>query len=163
MLGRQLLPPLSVAVVLGVIGLVSLWTQQPLLAPSVGSAVFVQVMTPTEPSARAWNTAAGQIIGVGAGMTGVFAAAATVAPTFLANHLLVFDRVLAMIIAVLLTVIFEMLLRATSPAGGATAVLIAIGGESADWAGAGRLLAGILLVTLLGEAARLLILRTRQG
>ena len=47
------------AAVIGVVALISVWLQQPLLAPSLGSAVFVQVMSPDEPSAHPWNTAVG--------------------------------------------------------------------------------------------------------
>ena len=159
--GRPILAAPLATVVLGVIALVSVWTQQPLLAPSLGSAVFVQVMSPTEASARAWNTAMGQIIGVAAGLTGVFVAGATLSPIFMSAHPLVLARVLAVVIAVPLTVLLESALRANSPAGGATAVLLAIGAETPDLSGTGRLLIGIGLVTALGEAARWLVLRAR--
>jgi hypothetical protein len=118
--------------VLAAIGVVFVWIQQPLLVPSLGSAVFVQVMSPTEPSARPWNTAMGQVIGLVGGMIGIFLAHATTVPNFLSSRPLILIRVLA----------------------------VAIGAETADWSGAGRLLAGILLVTALGEAARQFVLRT---
>ena len=145
--------------VLVVIAAISVLLQQPLLAPSLASAVFVQVMSPTEASARPWNTAVGQIVGVFAGLLAVHLAFATTTPTFMGDHSLAWLRVLAVAIAVMLTVAGEIALGAISPAGGATAVVFAIGAETANLAGVGRMLAAILLVTVLGELARRIILR----
>lgn len=61
----------------------------------------------------------------------------------------------------IVTSVLQRILRATSAAGGATALIVALGAETATADGAARLAAGILLVTLLGEAARWLVLRTR--
>ena len=66
-----------------------------------------------------------------------------------------------MVIAALLTALGQLSLKAGSPAGGATAVIMATGAETADLAGTARLVVGIALVTGLGEIARQLLLRRR--
>ncbi len=104
--GRQILPCLLTALVLAVIGLVPVWTQQLLLAG--------------------------------------------------------LDRVWAGAIAVLRAAIFKLPLKATSLAGWAAAMSIAIARETAGRDGTGHLLVEILLVPVLGMAVRLPILRTSQ-
>ncbi|WP_428488318.1 HPP family protein [Rhodopila sp.] len=160
-LSKELLPPLLIAVVLGIIGVISIWVQAPLLIPSLGSAIFLQTLTPEEPSARPWNTGVGQLVGAAAGFIGVFVAAAASTPHFMADDRLTFARVAAAVIAVLLSAAGQRVLKATSAAGGATALVVALGAETATEAGAIRLFFGILLVTAIGEAARQLILRSR--
>jgi hypothetical protein len=158
---RPVLEALLVMVVLGVIAGVSVWLQQPFLAPSLGSAAFIQVMSPDDKSARVWDTAAGQLVAVVAGFVGVYVASAASDPPFLTQHDLVWTRVVAMVIATGLTVIGQRLLKVNSPAGGATAVVLAIGLEAPNWLGAGRLIVAIVLVTALGEMARLIVLWRR--
>lgn len=152
---------LLVASVLALVGVVSVLLQQPLLAPSLGSAVFVQVMSPMEPSARPWNTAVGQLVGLVAGFIGVYLAFATAAPTFLGSNPLVWTRVFAVAVAVALTVLGEVALGAISPAGGATAVVVAIGAETADMSGVLRMVGAIAIVTVAGEGVRRIVLRLK--
>ena len=159
----HLLAAVLAAAVLAIMAAFSVWLQEPIIMPSVASAIFLQTMTPTAPSARLWNTGIGQLVGAAAGFLGVFVADATMAPHFLAHHPLLWSRVLAIGIAAAVTGLVQPLLKATSAAGGATAIVVATGVESATWAGAGRLTAGILLVTALGEACRLLLLRRQQS
>ena len=49
--------------------------------------------------------------------------------------------------------------KALNPAGAATVLVVVLGAETATWAGAGRLIFGIFMVTLLGEVARWLMLK----
>jgi hypothetical protein len=149
--------------VLLIIGAVAVWAQQPFLVPSLASAVFVQTLAPHEPSATIWSASVGQLAGVVGGFVGLFLFAANTAPSFMDGHALTLARVGAAGIGGLVTAGLQLGLRAINPAGGATAIILAVGAESADWAGAGRLLCGISLVTLLGEAARLTLLRMQKS
>ncbi len=158
---EKLVPPVLLAFVLGAIGLFSVWAHQPWLAPSLGSAAFTQLLSPDEPSARPYSTGVGQLIGGAAGLFGVFVTGAGAAPQFLGDHALALHRVLAVIIAVLVAGAAQSVARARSPAGGATALIVALGLETANGAGVGRLVIGIALVTVLGEAARQIIIRLR--
>lgn len=146
------------AVVLVAIGLLSVWIGQAWLVASLGSATFIQVLTPHEPSARIWPTAAGQACGIVGGYAGVYAAFAWAAPRFEAGDPLAMRRVLAVLVAVAVTAALQLGLRARCAAGGALALLLALGQETPDWAGLARLAVGVALVTFLGEFARRIVL-----
>jgi hypothetical protein len=158
-LAHWVLPTLASAAILAAIGAIGLVAHDAWLVPSLGSAIFVQVMTPKEPSAHWWNSLVGQIIAVPAGFLGVYVTRAQAAPEFLSGHPLEPIRLAAVAVAIAATVLAQRGLKATCPAGGAVALLIALGTVPPDLHGAALLGIGILLVTLLGEPARLLILR----
>ena len=149
------------ALILTLIAAVSVWVKQPLLAPSLGSALFVQTLTPTQQSAQPWSTAVGQIAGAIGGFAAVYLVAAAHAPTFMDHHPLLPNRVVATLIAIVLTGALQLTFKAVSAAGAATALVVVVGAETADWAGAGRLLVAILVATALGEVARRGILKLK--
>ena len=158
---KRVLQAVLCAFVLTVIALIAVWAQAPLLAPSLASSAFAQILNPESSSAKPWSNTAGQICGLIAGVVGVhLAGAASIAP-FMGTHPLLYARVVAVLIAALLAASLQLALKATSPAGGATAIVVAIGAETANAAGFERMLIGIILVSALGEAARLAVLRTR--
>ena len=158
---NKLIQPLAAGVVLGIIALFAVWSHEPLLAPSLGSALFTQIYSAAEPSASPYNIGVGQVVGVVGGLFGVFIAFAAPTPSFMGDHALVYARVVAVVIAAIVTALLQMILKAVSPTGGATALVVAIGAETADWEGGARLLVGIALVTLCGDIARRMVLRSQ--
>lgn len=158
---KLVVPPLLLVIVIGLIALGSVWAQQAWLAPSIAAAAFTQLFTPTQSGARPYTIVLGQVIGVAAGFAGVYAAHAAHAGKLMGAHDIGYDRAVAVIIAVALTSIIQMAAEARSPAGGTTAVVVAVGAEAADLAGAMRLAVGIVLVAILGEIARLILLRVQ--
>ena len=155
--------PVLAAVTVGVIAVISVWMQEPWLAPSLGSAVLAQTLSPDQPSAKPYSIAVGQLLGAAAGFAGVFIAGATTVPAFMGDHDLTWARAGAVALALLLVAALQLACKATTPPGGATAVVVAIGAEAANWSGVLHLAIGILLVTALGEGARQLILRMRAA
>lgn len=155
---QKVVSVLSICVVMVVIGLVAVWTQEPFLVPSLASAAFTQILSPTQPNASPYSVGVGQVIGAIGGFIGVYVAASAAQPLFMSGHPLVYARVLAVFIAILVAVSLQLAAKATSPAGGATALVLSLGLETPTWAGAGRLLVGIVLVTILGEIGRRLVL-----
>ncbi|PPQ29519.1 HPP family protein [Rhodopila globiformis] len=151
--------PILAALVLGIIAALGIWTQEAWLAPSLGSAVFTQVLTPSEASARPYNLAVGQFLGAAAGFAAVFATGAAGMPHFMSGQPLVIWRLAAVIIATLFAAVLQLLFRAITPAGGATALVVAVGAEPTRWIGVLHLSVGILLVTVLGEAVRQVMVR----
>ena len=156
---KLVLPPLFLVVVIGLVALCSVWAQQAWLAPSIAAAAFTQLFTPNQPGARPYTIVLGQLIGAAAGFVGVYAAQAAHAGKMMGDHDITTERALAVIIAVALTSVLQMATEARSPAGGTTAVVIAVGAETADLGGALRLAGGILLVAVLGEIARRILVR----
>ena len=122
--------------ILGGMSLACVWTQQAWLAPSIAAAAFTQMFTPSQPSAKPYGIALGQIIGMASGFAGVFAAHASHAAKLMGDHDLSYGRVLAVVIAVAITATVQTTIEARSPAGGTTAIVVAIGAETANWAGA---------------------------
>lgn len=160
---RPLLATVLVAAILSVLAAASLWAQAPFLAPSLGSAVFTQVLHPREASARPYAILVGQILGAASGFAGVYLAGAAAAPPFSGDHTLVAARLAAIAIAGLLAAGGQRATGALTPAGGATALVVALGAEPANWHGVRDLAVGLAIVTLLGEAARRLMLRPQQA
>ena len=76
------------------------------------------------------------------------------APKLLGDHDLLAGRAAAVALAALFASVLQAVSGKKTPAGGATALVVAIGIETVTWMGAIRMLVGIALVTLLGEAAR---------
>ncbi len=151
----------AATLVLGAIALVAVWTRSPILAPSLASSAFAQILNPESDSAKPWSNGVGQLCGLAGGFAGVAAAQAAALPPFMAPHPLLYARVLAVVIAAAVAAALQVALKATSPAGGATAIVVAVGAETANLAGFERMLAGIVLVSALGEAARLAVLRSK--
>lgn len=156
---KSVLQPVLITVVVGVIGVFAVWAQQPWLAASIGASAFLQLFLPDHPSGQAWTAGVGQLCGLVGGFAGVYAAGATMAPVFIEHHELVYSRVLAIVVAVLVTSVLQVSLSAKSAAGGALALLFAMGEESPTLASAGVALVGIVLVTAMGEAARRAVVR----
>lgn len=148
----------SAVVVVGVIGLVSIWTGQAVLVASLGSAAFIQLFTPDTPSAKIRPMAVGQFAGVGGGFAGVYIAAAASAPPFLHDHPLTWIRLAASVIAIAVTAMLQIGLKAVSAAGATLALLLSLGSEPPTWTGAARLVIGVALVVALGELARRAVL-----
>ena len=149
---------ITVVVVIALIGLISVWTQQPVLVPSLGAAMFIQAFEHKQRSASTYRILVGQLTGVAGAFVGIYLAFAWATPSFMDHHALVYARVLAVCIAVFATAILQLVFKTTSPPGAATALIVALGAETPDWAGTLRLIAGIILVTTLGEIGRRLIL-----
>ena len=127
---------------MGVVALVAVCSREPILVPSLGSAVFTQIFSAREPSATSYSVGIGQVAGVVGGLFGVTIAFAASAPPFMGDHLLVHARAVAVVVAAIVTAALMILLGAASPAGGATALVLALGAETPDVAGAVRMLVG---------------------
>lgn len=156
---RLLLPPLFIIGVLGIIAAASVATGQPLMAPSLGAAAYSQMIHADEASARVYNIFVGQLVGAIAGFVGVILAGQAHAVPFTATGGVTDGRLLAICIAVGLGAVAQIACRARTPVGGATALVVALGVEHADAAGAIRLFVAIGLITVLGEIGRRVLLR----
>jgi len=141
-----------------VVGLLGLLAGSPWLVPSLGPTAVLVALMPAHPTARAWNTFGGHLGGLIAGFIAVALLGAAGAPTVMGDHVLVPVRVAAATIAIVLTIAFGTLLRASHPPAAATTLLVALGGiGTAEQALA--LMAGVLTITVLGEALRVVRIR----
>ncbi len=163
MTASKIAAPLLGALIIFIIGAVGFWAQQPWLVPSLGSAVFSQVTSPEHPSASPYSIGLGQLIGIAAAFAGIYILGAEHAPALMTGHPVVWTRVGAAALAILIALALQIGSKAMSPAGGATALVLAVGAEVPTAGGALRMVIGILLVILFGEAARRLALRLRTA
>ena len=153
--------PISAGVLLLVVGVLGLVTHQPLLFPSLGPTAFLQTETPDQPSARPYNVVVGHLVALLAGFLAVWVFGAVDAPSVLATHELTAPRVWASVLAVALTLLGGLLLRASHPPAAATTLLTSLGGFPPTLHSAATVMSGVLLITLLGEVFRRL--RLKQG
>lgn len=145
---------MSGLVIAGIGGL-GTWAGQPWLFPSLGPTIFLQAVTPNDPSARPWNTVVGHAIGAGAGLLALFVCGADHAPLPASAGFVVGSRVAAAALAVALTVAGQLLIRAPHAPAAATTMLIALGGMQPDGRTLVALVVGVGLIAALGEITRL--------
>lgn len=145
--------PGAAAVLLLLVGLAGLLVGRPWLLPSLGPTAVLQAENPAHPTSRAWNVLMGHIGGLVAGFAGVFLFQASDAPAVLVSKELAPERVGAAAVAVLLTVLLGIFLRASHPPAAATTLLVALG-AIATLEDAANLLAGVVILTVAGELLR---------
>ncbi len=151
--------PLAAAALLIVIGLLGILTHEPLLFPSLGPTAFLQAEDPEMRMARFYNTVIGHLIGLGSGVVSVLLLQANHAPPAMATGRLAPVRIFASALAIALTIVIGLLLHASHPPAAATTLLVALGGFRLSIRTMLIVVAGVLLIGLLGEGLRRLRLR----
>lgn len=151
--------PLAAALIILCVGLLALWVGQPWLFPSLGPTALMQAHVPTHRTARIYNVVIGHIMGITAGVLGVLVAGARLDPAVTLTHMLLPAQIWAAVIAVIATLLLQEAARASHPPAASTALLIAVGGFHVTVRDMMIILAGVLLVGLIGEPLR----RLRSG
>jgi CBS-domain-containing membrane protein len=138
-------------VMLLVVGGLALAVGEPLLFPSLGPTVFMQVQMPQQ-QARIWNTVIGHAVGVAVAVLALAATGATHTPPPITTGILSWQRELASALAVGLTIAGQVPLRAVHPPAAATTLLITLGAINPEWRAIAIISAGVILTAALGEA-----------
>lgn len=157
--------PVRVAILGGVLGFamllavggLALVIGEPLVFPSLGPTVFIQMQRPQPASASAWNTVVGHAIGIVAAMLALAATGAMETPPPITSGLLSWQRELASALAVGLTIAGQVPLRASHAPAAATTLLITLGAISPEWRAITVIAGGVIVIALLGEAGRWLM------
>lgn len=126
---------------------------RPFLFPSLGPTAYLQAAEPAHPASRLYNTAVGHLVGLGAGFLAVVILGVRDAPAVLTDHQLAAARMWAAVIALLVTVLVCLLLKATHPPAGATTLLVALGSIKTA-ADAINLIIGVVIIAIVGEVVR---------
>jgi HPP family len=150
--------PLSSGLLLLIVGVAGLLVGRPWLLPSLGPTAVLQTENSAHPTSRAWNVIAGHLGGLVAGFIGVLLFQASDAPVVLVAKQLAPERVGASVVAIALTVLFGVLLRASHPPAAATTLLVSLG-SIATLVDALNLVAGVVIIAIVGELVR----RARLG
>ncbi len=146
--------PLAAGALIIMIGALGVYASQPLLFPSLGPTAFLQVEDPELRTARFYNTVVGHVVGICAGLAAVFLLHANKDPSPMASGVLAPSRLLASALAVVLTIAFGLLLRASHPPACATTLLFALGGFAPTVRVVTIVVAGVLLIGVIGELLR---------
>ena len=134
-------------------GAVALFAGRPWLLPSLGPTAVLVGEMPAHPVSRPWNTIVGHLGAVVAGFTGVLLTGAMNEPVVLVDHVITLPRVLASVIAILLTVLVGGLLRASHPPAAATTLLVSLGSlRTLD--DAANLAIGVVILAIAGAVLR---------
>ncbi|PYS45548.1 MAG: HPP family protein [Acidobacteria bacterium] len=135
-------------------GLIGLVMGNAWLFPSLGPTAFLQAASPQHPSSRFYNTLVGHLSGIAAGVSAVLVLAASNEPSVLATHQLYPHRVWASGLAIALTLLFQLLLRANHPPAAATTLLITLGGFNPNWKDVSTIIIGGAIIAGAGEIMR---------
>ncbi len=154
---------LSSAAVMALVGALSVWANEPWLAASLGPSVLTQVLVSNQKSATMYDTGLGQLIGLGVGFAGVYAVGAQAVPPLASGEHLTWIRVAAVVIAFVLLIPIQRLLKVKHPPAGSTALLVALGLEPPSWHTVWVMIVGIVMITVFGEGARALTVWAKQG
>jgi len=152
--------PVVAAGLILLVGVIGVAFGRPWLLPSLGPTAALIALQPAHPQARLWNTIVGHVLGVAAGFIGILLAGAANAPSPILDGQLVASRVLAATIAMALTVILMAATRSTHPPATASTLLVALG-ASATYDKAFAIVAGAVIVAIVGELLRRLRLERR--
>jgi hypothetical protein len=154
----QVWSPLMSALLTLIVGALSVVFGRVWLFPSLGPSIYLQTEKPADPSSRFYNIVAGHLLGLAAGFAGVFLFNAYNDPVPLVDHTITWARVGAAVVALGLTLLLTLLLKANHPPAGATTLLTALGSIKTVQ-DVINLTIGVLLIAALGEVIR----RMRTG
>lgn len=152
--------PLCEGALLLAAGVAALVTHQPLFFASLGPTAYELTEMPERKSARPYNVIVGHLIAVVSGFAALWVTRAWYVPAVSGSHISM-ERVWAAVMATLLTVLFTILLKATQPAALSTTLIVATGTMQRPVDGP-IIMAGVLLVTALGEPVRRWRMRHRR-
>jgi hypothetical protein len=146
--------PLAGGILILAVGLIALAAGQVWLFPSLGPTVYLQVVTPQQPSAKIYAVLVGHAIGVAAAAVAVAVTGASHTPPVMSSGVLSPERVWASVVAIILLILGEKLAKAGHPPAAATALLITLGGLGTAPKDLLAIAAGVLIVAILGEILR---------
>lgn len=126
--------------------------QQPLVFASLGPTAYELIETPNRPTARPYNVIVGNLIAVLAAYAGIYSTRAWTVPSVSA-HTFPLPRIWAAVVAAVLTVFLTLLAHARQPAALSTTLLISLG-IMQTWHDGVVIMAGVLLMTAVGEPVR---------
>jgi CBS-domain-containing membrane protein len=153
--------PVGAGFLMILVGVIAWLAGKPWLIPSLGPTAYLQAEMPAHPSTRFYNTVTGHLIGLAMGFVSVMVFNAWQSPSPLLDHQLDMTRVWASALALTLTVLLAFLFKASHPPAGATTLLVSLGALRTR-EDALNLIAGVLIVALLGQILRKLRLKTAR-
>ncbi|HEU4643434.1 MAG TPA: HPP family protein, partial [Gemmatimonadaceae bacterium] len=155
-------PAMSAILILAA-GAMSLATKQPWLFAGLGPTAVIVASSPTHPTTRVHNVVIGHLTALACAWLVLLLLGAGDSASLFGGHSIPVVRVWASALAVALTALVQPSLRAYHPPAAATALLITLGVHRVTWKVSLSMMAGVLLVALLGEWFRRLRVKEQPG
>ena len=143
------------------IGAISWAIHAPLLFTSLGPTAYELVEKPESKSSRTYNIIVGHYVGLGAGFLALWILDAWKAPGVTQAGFADSARLWAAVLAVGITTLVTLALKAGQPASLATTLLVSLGAMQTAKDGV-SILIGVLIIAVIGEPLRRLRLRMLQ-
>ncbi|HTZ96278.1 MAG TPA: HPP family protein [Terriglobales bacterium] len=134
----------------------------PLIFPSLGPTAYEQVEKPNTPSAKLYNVVVGHFLALGAGFLSLWILHAWNAPVVATAGFVSPARLEAATLAVVITVISTLALKANQPASLATALLVSLGSMQKGRDAVAMVIA-ILILAAIGEPVRRVFAKAGVG
>ncbi len=148
-----LVAPVGESTLVLLVGTMGWAAHAPLLFTSLGPTVYELIEKPTSNSARTYNIIVGHFVGLGAGFFGLWVLHAWSSPKVAASGFITSSRLWAGVVAVGLTTLLTLALKAGQPAALSTTLLVSLGSmQSARDAVA--IAAAVLIVAAVGAPVR---------
>jgi HPP family len=119
--------PVTGALLIFLVGIIGLAAHRPWIFASLGPTAYLHAENPEHNSSRFYNTVVGHLVALGSGFFALWLLDAWDAPDVIATGHLTMVRVGASTIAIGLTVLLVLALRASHQPAGATTLLVALG------------------------------------
>jgi hypothetical protein len=149
---EMLWPAATAALMLLLVGLTAWAAGQPWLFPSLGPTAYLFVRYPDLATSRVYNSIVGHLVGMASGFAAVAIFNAWNAPIVPLNEVTT-PRIWAAALAIGLTILINTWLRSGHPPAAATTLLVALG-TFRTARDAGLIVAGVLILVLLGEGLK---------
>lgn len=151
--------PLTAGFLILVVGAIGLLVNQPWLFPALGPTAFLQSERPDLKSSRFYNVVVGHLCGMVAGILAIAVLGATNAPGVLEASSLTPVRMWASVVAMVLTTLGCLLLKANHPPAAATTLLFSLGGFAPMRQDITTVIVSVLILAAAGEILRQVRLR----
>lgn len=156
-----LIAPLGEGALLLVVAAIGWATRQPLVFASLGPTIYEMVEQPEQKSAKTYNVIVGHFVAIAAGYFSLWALHAWNSPKVASAGFVSSPRMWAAVLAVVITTLCTLLLRASQPASLSTTLLISLGVMQTA-RDAGAIAAGVIIIAIIGEPVRVIRARARQ-
>ncbi len=134
-------------------GAISLVLRMPLLFTSLGPTAYEMVERPTSRSAKTYNVIVGHMLGLAAGFCSLWVLNAWNAPKVAAAGFVSSARLWSAVLAVVVTTIAALAMKASQPASLSTTLLVSLGSMQTR-EDAVAIAAAVLLLAAIGEPLR---------
>jgi hypothetical protein len=148
-----LIAPIGEGALIMVLAAIGWATRWPFIFASLGPTAYEMMEQPELKSARPYNVIAGHFVALGAGWASLWVFHARASPTVSIAGFVSAPRLWAAVLAVVLTTLVTLTIRASQPAALSTALLVSLGSMQTARSAA-AIVISVLILAAIGEPLR---------